>query len=49
MPYFKKEKHTASDTGDKYWIYHPTVYKTGKNVVFIKGKTDKTFVTKRRS
>ena len=49
MPYFKKEKHTASDNGQKFWIYHPTVHKTGKDVVFIKGKRDEPFVTRRRS
>ena len=47
MGYFKKTKHVDSDDGKKYWIYEPTVHKKGKDVVFVKGKTD-LFVTRRR-
>lgn len=46
MGYFRKEKHT-DEMGGKWWIYMPTVYKTGKDVVFVKGKQS-TFVKKRR-
>jgi len=47
MGYFKRTKHVDSNDGKKYWIYEPTVYKKGKDVVFVKGKTD-LFVTRRR-
>ena len=47
MGYFKKEKFTTSDTKQKFWVFHPTIYKKGKNVVFVKGKT-KSFVKRRR-
>jgi len=47
MGYFIKEKFTASDNGQKYWIYSPTIKKVGKNVVFVKGK-EKKFITGRR-
>lgn len=46
MGYFKKEKHTASDSKQKFWIYEPTT-KRGKDVVYVKGK-NKAFVTLRR-
>lgn len=48
MPYFKKTKFTSSDSHDKYWIFEPTAYRKGKNVVFVKNKPDRTFVKRRR-
>ena len=47
MGYFKKQKHTASDSGQKFWIFTPTVFKKGKDVVFVKGKCS-AFVKGRR-
>ena len=47
MGYFKKEKHTASDSKQKFWIFTPTVMKKGRGVVFVKGKS-KGFVKGRR-
>lgn len=48
MPYFKKSKFTSSDSHDKYWIFEPTIYRKGKDIVFIKNKKDCVFVKKRR-
>ena len=48
MPYFRKTKFTAKE-GDKWWVYEPTVYKKGKDVVFIKNKSgEQPFLKKRR-
>ena len=46
MGYFRKEKFTSKDK-EKWWVFHPTVNKKGKNVVFMKNKNNP-FVRKRR-
>lgn len=48
MGYFKKAKFTASDSREKFWIFTSTIYKKGKDVVFVKGKT-KDFIKGRRT
>jgi len=48
MAYFKREKHT-DEMGKKWWIYNPTIKKTGENIVQVKGRnSDQVFVKRRR-
>ena len=39
MGYFKTEKYT-DENGDEWLMFHPTIHKTGEDVMYIEGKDE---------